>query len=158
MECAEKNRLIETVIRQLEGAFDRQVRANAQANAASAQSAAGAEKQRDTTGFESAFLAHGYARHGRDLARWIDALRALPLEDFSGQEIDLGALVEVEFAGEVEAYLVLGCGGGIELASSGRRVTVVTPESPLGRALIGNFEAGLVVLPSGGEGIIVSVS
>jgi len=35
---------------------------------------------------------------------------------------------------------------------------VITPESPLGAALMGNIEAGAFTLRSGAEGIILSVA
>jgi len=145
------------VIRTLETELARQSNANSQSNAATSFSASNADKQRDTTGFEAAFLAHGYAMHCMDLSHQLDELRAMPVEDFTGQEIDLGALVEVEMGGEIDTYLLLNCGGGTEVEVAGNRITVITPESPLGHALMGGIEAGLVELPYGAEGIILSV-
>ncbi|MBT8042920.1 MAG: hypothetical protein KJN98_07100, partial [Pontiella sp.] len=84
-------------------------------------------------------------------------LRAMEVEDFSGQEIDIGALVEVEMNGETDWYLMLNCGGGTEVSVDGNTVTVITPESPLGSALMGGIEAGFIELPSGAEGIILHV-
>ena len=152
-----KEAIFRAVIEKLERELGRQSQANAQSNAATSFSAANADKQRDTTGFEAAFLAHGYAKHCMDLSHQLDELRAMPIEDFSGQEIDIGALVEVEMGGDLDWYLLLNCGGGSEVDAEGRRVTVITPESPLGHALMGNIEAGFVELPSGLEGIILSV-
>jgi hypothetical protein len=121
-------------------------------------SASNADKQRDTTGFESAFLARGYAMHCLDLAHRLEELKAMDIEDFTGQEIDVGALAEVEMDGAIDCYLLLNCGGGTEVCVEGKTVTVITPESPLGSALMGNIEAGMIELPSGGQGIILSVS
>lgn len=153
-----KQNIVDAVIRKLENELGRQTQANKQSNEASVFSAANAEKQRDTTGFEAAHLARGYATHCKDLAHQLDQLKAMEVEDFTGQEIDVGALVEVEMNGEADCYLMLACGGGTEVEVDGRKITVITPESPLGQALIGNIEAGFVSLPSGMEGIILSVS
>ncbi|MBN2163304.1 MAG: hypothetical protein JXR25_08395 [Pontiellaceae bacterium] len=152
-----KKAIIEAVIQKLESELGRQSQANMQSNAATAFSAANAEKQRDTTGFEAAYLAHGYARHCMDLVHQLETLKTMPVEDFAGQEIDVGALVEVDFSGEVDLYLLLNCGGGVEICVDGQTVTVITPESPLGKVLMGNIEAGFVELPSGLDGIILSV-
>ncbi len=152
-----KEMILEAVIQTLEKELDRQVRANAQSNAASAFSAANAEKQRDTTGVEAAYLARGYAHHVQELRRHIDELKAMPIEDFAGQEIDVGAVVEVDFEGELDTYMLLNSGGGTEVKVDGQTVTVITPESPLGSKLMNNFEAGFIELPSGLEGIILSV-
>ena len=155
--AAMKESIIEAVIRKLEEELVRQAQANVRSNAATTFSAANADKQRDTTGYEAAFLARGYARHCIDLKHQLDELKAMKVEDFSGQEIDIGALVEVEMGGETDQYLLLSCGGGMDVNVDGQRTTVITPNSPLGAALMGNLEAGFVELPSGLEGIILSV-
>ena len=152
-----KQAIIEAVIQALEAELERQARANHQSNSAMAFSAANAEKQRDTTGFEAAHLARGHAGHAMQLRHQIAELKTMEVEDFTGQEIDIGAIVEVEMGGEVDAYMLLNCGGGIDVEIEGKRITVITPESPLGKVLIGNIEAGFVSLPSGSEGIILSV-
>ncbi|MDF7808183.1 hypothetical protein P4E94_12090 [Pontiellaceae bacterium B12219] len=152
-----KQTILNAVIQTLENELVRQARANVQSNAGAAFSAVGAEKQRDTTGFEAAFLAKGYANHVQQLQRQLDELKAMPIEDFSGQEIDIGAIAEVDLDGETDLYMLLNCGGGTEVTVEGRTVTVITPESPLGSKLMGNIEAGFVELPSGLEGIILQV-
>ena len=152
-----KQTILDAVILALEKELERQARANIQSNAGAAFSAAGAEKQRDTTGIEAAYLARGYANHVQELTRQIDELKALKIEDFSGQEIDVGAVVEVDLGGEADLYMLLNCGGGTEVAVDGQAVTVITPESPLGAVLMGNIEAGFIELPSGLTGIILSV-
>lgn len=152
-----KQTILNAVIQSLENELKRQARANVQSNAGAAFSAAGAEKQRDTTGIEAAYLAKGYANHVLELQRQIADLKALDVEDFTGQEIDIGAIAEIEMDGEVDLYMVLNCGGGTEVSVDGCMVTVITPESPLGSKLMGNIEAGFVELPSGLEGIILSV-
>ena len=152
-----KERILEVVIQALEKELALRMNANAQSNAGAAFSAANAEKQRDTTGFEAAHLARGHARHALELRHQIDELKAMVPEDFTGQEIDVGAVVEVEMAGDVDTYMLLNCGGGTEVKADGKTVTVITPESPLGAKLMDNFEAGFIELPSGLEGIILSV-
>lgn len=152
-----KAKVLEKIIEKLEVELARQRTANAHSNRSAIQSAPTAEKQRDTTGLEAAYLAHGYAQHCMTLARQLDELKQMKLEDFSGQEIDLGALVEVELNGDIDRYLLLHCCGGLELDVEGETITVITPESPMGSALMGNIEAGFLALPSGAEGIILSV-
>jgi transcription elongation GreA/GreB family factor len=152
-----KQTILNAVFQALENELERQARANVQSNACAAFSAAGAEKQRDTTGIEAAFLAKGYANHVQQLQRQLDELKALPIEDFTDQEIDIGAVVEVELDGDADLYMLLNCGGGTEVEVDGRTITVITPKSPLGSKLMGNIEAGYVELPSGLEGIILDV-
>lgn len=157
MNTAVKQKILCAVIEILETELARQMNANAQSNAGAAFSAAHAEKQRDTTGFEAAHLARGYAQHALDLRHRIDELKAMEVEDFTGQEIDVGAVVEIEMDGAVDCFMLLNCGGGTEVEVEEKTVTVITPESPLGSRLMGNIEAGFIELPSGLEGIILSV-
>lgn len=152
-----KRTILEAVIRELEVELTRLSSAAEQSSRGAMHSAPSAEKQRDTTGLEAAYLAHGYAQQCNALAKQITALKAFEVEDFTGQEIDVGALVEVEMNGDVDRYMLLHCGGGCEVSVEGHVITVITPESPLGEALMGNVEAGFFSIRTGMEGIILDV-
>jgi len=152
-----KRTILNAILKELETELVRQHSANEQSNRGAMHSAPNAEKQRDTTGLEAAYLAHGYAQHCTMLAKQIEELQSLEVEDFIGQEIDVGALVEVEMDGETDLYMLLHCGGGCEVTVGDRLVTVITPESPLGEALMGNIEAGSFSIRTGMDGIILSV-
>jgi len=106
---------------------------------------------------EAAYLAHGYAKQCTTLAKQVEELKALEVEDFTGQEIDVGALVEVEMDGESDLHILLHCGGGSEVTVDGHLVIVITPESPLGEVLMSNIEAGYFFIRTGMEGIILNV-
>lgn len=153
-----KRALIEAVIAAMEQELSRQHNASEQSSIGATHSAPHAEKQRDTTGLEAAYLAHGYAKQCSALVRQIKALKTIAVEDFTDQEIDVGALVEVEMNGTTELYLLLHGGGGLELLIANRTITIITPESPLGQSLMGNIEAGAFSFRSGMEGIILTVS
>lgn len=152
-----KEIILDAVIQALEKELALRLNANVQSNAGAAFSAANAEKQRDTTGFEAAHLARGHAMFAKELRHQIDALKAMPKEDFTGQEIDVGAIAEVDLDGDIDLYMLLNCGGGTEVEVEGKTITVITPESPLGAQLMGNIEVGFIELPSGLEGIILDV-
>ncbi|MEE9367699.1 MAG: hypothetical protein V3V05_02430 [Pontiella sp.] len=149
--------ILDAILKELETELYRLQQANVQSNRGAAFSAPGAEKQRDTTGVEAAYLAHGYAKQCIALAKAIEELKHLKIEDFTGQEVDVGALVEVEMDGEPDCYFLLHCGGGTEVTVDGKMITVITPESPLGASLMGNIEAGFFSFRVGMEGIILDV-
>jgi len=153
-----KRTILDAILKELETELARQHSANEQSNRGAMHSAPNAEKQRDTTGLEAAYLAHGYAKQCTTLAKQIEELKAIEIENFTGQEIDVGALVKVEINGETDLYMVLHCGGGSEVTVDGRLIAVITPESPLGEALMGNIEAGAFSIRTGMEGIILNVS
>src|ERR1019366_9773219 len=80
-------------------------------------------------------LARGQAARIDELRTSIAGVTALPLRDFVDGPAALGALVTVDEDGEESTLLLAPGGGGARLA--GGMVQVVTPPSPLGRALLG---------------------
>jgi hypothetical protein len=63
---------------------------------------------------------------------------ALVLPDFrNGDEIDAGALVEVEMGGEAQFYLLVPASGGLSIFHDGVEITLLTPASGLYRNLLG---------------------
>lgn len=108
-----------------------------------------AENRWDTHSQEAAYLAEGQSRLVADIGASIGAYEALPLPAFGADAaIDIGALVEIEAAGERSWYFIGPRSGGIELVVEGQPVLVVTPQSPLGREMIGK-RTGDLVQPAG---------
>jgi transcription elongation GreA/GreB family factor len=97
------------------------------------------ENDKDTRALEQSYLARGQASRIDELRGGIVGVAALSLRDFAGRPAALGALVTLEEDGAVSTLLVAPAGGGARLA--GGTVQVVTPPSPLGRAVLGK-EAG----------------
>jgi transcription elongation GreA/GreB family factor len=83
-------------------------------------------------------LADGLARQALEAAAAAEAIEKMPVRDFAaGEGIDIGALVELEFAKETEFFLIATAGGGTEVVWNKKTIVVLTPESPLGAQLIG---------------------
>jgi transcription elongation GreA/GreB family factor len=96
------------------------------------------ENDKDTRALEQSYLARGQAQRVVELQGALNQLKALELRDFSrGVAVALGALVAVEDERETVHYFLAPAGGGLRLALSGREVRVVTPQSPIGQALLG---------------------
>ena len=93
------------------------------------------ENDKDTRALEQSYLARGQAARIDELRASIAGVTALALRGFDDGPAALGALVSVDEDGEESTLLVGPCGGGARLA--GGTVQVVTPSSPLGRALLG---------------------
>ncbi len=97
-----------------------------------------AEDKYDTRGLEASYLAHGQSRAAEEAAEALAQFRALPVRAFGpGDPVGLGALVTVEAAGRPSLYFIGPRAGGTEVEHAGRTVLVVTPQSPLGRQLVG---------------------
>ncbi|MEZ4403803.1 MAG: GreA/GreB family elongation factor [Kofleriaceae bacterium] len=107
--------------------------AHADAVAGATHSEAKAENAKDTRGLEQSYLARGHAARVVEIEAALAQLAQLP-EVASGGKIAVGAVVTVDDAGRRSHYYLAPWGGGQII---GGRVAVVTPSSPLGRALAG---------------------
>ncbi len=92
------------------------------------------EDKYDTRGLETAYLASSQARLATEIEEALAAYQTLALRKFTADApIDLTALVELELRGERLYYFLGPKGGGIEV----KEVLVITPESPIGKELLG---------------------
>jgi len=105
-----------------------------------------AENDKDTRGLEQSYLARGLAQRVAELEAAVASVAAMPLPALA--KVGLGALVAVDEDGDEHVFLVAGYGGGIELPGG---VTVVTPSSPIGRALLGKREDDECEVAAGGR-------
>jgi transcription elongation GreA/GreB family factor len=99
------------------------------------------ENDKDTRALEQSYLARGQAQRVEQLRSELAAVLTLKPRSFSeGALIALGALVVVEEDSALRTLLIAPARGGTELAG---QVQVVTPTSPLGRALLGKSAGDL---------------
>lgn len=97
------------------------------------------ENDKDTRALEQSYLARGQAARVEAMREAVAAVRAMPLRPFGPEQpVALGALVSAEEEDETFEFWLAPEGGGCRLAAG--RVQVVTPRSPLGRALLGKHE------------------
>ena len=95
-----------------------------------------AENKYDTRGLEASYLATGQANKVVELEESIVAFEELMGRKFAKDEgIDVGALVELEQAGERTHYFIGPSAGGTEVTCGKHEVLVITPQSPLGSQL-----------------------
>lgn len=118
------------------------------------------ENKYDTHSQEAAYLAEGQARLVREIADNLAHYTTLPIPPFAPDAaIALGAIVELRSEKASTWYFIGPRAGGIEVAVDGRQVLVVTPQSPLGRELLGKRAGDTVVGPGrSGPKRIVSVA
>jgi hypothetical protein len=108
-----------------------------------------AEDKYDTRGLEASYLAHGQSKAAEETAQALAQFQALALRDFAANEpIGLGALVALDGPGR---YFVGPRAGGTEIKLAGKTVLVITPQSPLGRQLLGRRQGDSVQLDVGGK-------
>lgn len=109
------------------------------AQAGATHSESKAEGDKDMRSTEESYLARGLAKRVKELRAAVVQLAALRLREFEdGSKIALTALVQVEDDdGEELRYFLAPVGGGILLGDAHQKISVLTPSSPLGRALLG---------------------
>jgi transcription elongation GreA/GreB family factor len=130
-----KAKLKAELLVQLEAQLAAARSAHETAVAAATHEEAKAENDKDTRGLEQSYLARGHAQRVGELENAVAVSQAFAPRAFGeGEAIALGAIAEIEEDGKVKRLWVAPHGGGIELAGG---ITVVTPTSPLGRALLG---------------------
>jgi transcription elongation GreA/GreB family factor len=94
------------------------------------------ENDKDTRALEQSYLARGQARRVEELATGLAEVQAMALRRFDDETpIGLSAVVTLEADTGTRVVFLAPDGGGAKLG--GGAVQVVTPKSPLGRALVG---------------------
>ena len=153
-----KPALLRAIIAELEADLRRQQAANKQASAGATDGEARAETKWDTCGLESSYLARGHALQFKALVADLETLRTFMIPVFTGKPAGVGALIETELDKEKMICFLLPCAGGIELGFDGQNVSVVTPSSPLGAALLDKKKGDKFSFRAGSSGKILSVS
>ncbi len=100
-----------------------------------------AEGDKDMRATESSYLARGLAKRVGELRSSVSTLSTLRLREFGPESVAaLTALVTVEDEeGDQLLYFIAPGGGGIVVEVGQQKISVVTPNSPVGMALIGRY-------------------
>ena len=98
-----------------------------------------AENKYDTLGLEASYLATGQARRVEEIRLALKNCQAMTLAPFEAAlGIQVGALVALEAQdGQVRWLFLAPDAAGLTLTVGGQPLTVITPRSPLGAALLG---------------------
>ncbi len=97
-----------------------------------------AEDQYDTRGLEASYLAGAQSKRVLELEELLLLFRHVDLKRFAGKDsIASTALIELSSEGAHSHYLLMPSGGGRHVEFAGKRIHVITPQSPLGETLLG---------------------
>lgn len=143
-----KSRLLEQIRAEIRANLERLSKAAYEAHAAATDPGSKAEGKYDTRSLEASYLAAGQARQVDELAASLRTFEALTLPDFEpGDSIDAGALVEAELNSATTYFLLVPASGGTIIQHEGMEITLLTPESPLYRKLLGMSSGESLELP-----------
>jgi transcription elongation GreA/GreB family factor len=108
-----------------------------------------AENDKDTRGLEQSYLARGQAQRVAELELGVAHIEAMALRVFTSRDaIASGALIAVDEDGKRTHYFMAPAGGGSVI---GGDIQVITPASPVGRALAGKRVEDVVELKIGAK-------
>jgi len=110
------------------------------------------ESKYDTRGLEASYLARGQSKQAAEIESSIAEFEKLGAKKFAAaDDIDIGALVELEHGGENLFYFIGPRAGGTEILHDKNEILVITPQSPLGEQLLGKKSGDKLQLKLGGE-------
>jgi transcription elongation GreA/GreB family factor len=135
-----KQSVIDQAVLRLNEELSTLVQAAKSAHEAATHEESRSEDKHDTRGLEASYLAGAQAARAAELQKLISMFRRLQIRDFAPTEaISIGAMVEVELesSGKRSIHLLTPMGGGISVTIAGVTVQVMTPQAPLGEALMG---------------------
>lgn len=112
------------------------------------------ENQYDTRGLEASYLAGAQSKRIVDTEELLMLYRHLEPKKFTPEDvISTTALVEVDLQGKIFFLFILPKGGGLTIEFEGQRLQTITPNSPLGEALLG-LKVGQVALVERGAQVL----
>jgi len=110
------------------------------------------ENKYDTRGLEASYLAGAQAQRVAEMQDVLLCFRSQNIKNFhDGAVISISALVKVFSSEKTQFLLIMPMGGGQTIEFHGANIQVVTPTSPLGKALIGQFVGETVTILAGGR-------
>ena len=141
---ADKPKIVAHVLAQLAQELDNCIEAANSAHLAAVDDQSVAETQYDTLAIESAYLAEGQSKRLLELKKTSAQLASLsfPLADEPAtidQPIKLGALIQLDDFSAHDWLFLSPSAGGYKVKISEHTITLVTPHSPLGKALLNKY-------------------
>ena len=110
------------------------------------------ENDKDTRALEQSYLAGAQSARVRLLEAADKRLEFLDVRDLRPSDpVRLGALVEADVDGVLARYFIADAAGGTKTEVEGVEIQVVTPEAPLGQALIGRVAGDVIERNVGGK-------
>ena len=144
-----KAEIIREILHSLREDFESRLRVSKTTRELGNNSESRAEGKYDTLSIEENYLADGLAKQAESAAQAITLIEKTQLRAFANNDpIDLSALIEIQFAHATEWFFLAPVAGGTEVICAGTPVTVVTPESPLGKQLLGSHAGGKIKSPA----------
>lgn len=144
-----KKKLVAGLIAKLDAELANMRRAAKDAREAATHEEAKPENDKDTRAIEASYLAGAQAARVRELEGSIKLANAMVVVSYEGKAVQAAAVVTLEDDEDVRTvFFVAPVGGGYQLSEAAVEAQVVTPTSPLGRALLGKAQGDVIEMRS----------
>ncbi len=155
-----KQKLVAEILNSLEQELKNTLQAANNAHLAATDDQSVAETQYDTLAIEAGYLAEGQTRRVQEIRQAIKHFEALPLVIFSKEQaIALGSFVQIEKDEPMQHWFFIGpAAGGFRTKINKQHFTVITPQSPMGLALINKVIDDEVSMSLGANTLIDYIS
>jgi len=143
-----KKALLAGLVAHVEGEVATMRKAAYDAAEAATHAEAKPENDKDTRALEASYLAAGQATRVAELENALKLLVGIELKDIGkATPICASAVITLEDDdGAHTLFFMSPHGGGVRLELDGKSVQVVTPQSPLGKALLGKLHGDVIEL------------
>jgi transcription elongation GreA/GreB family factor len=134
-----KGHLVQIIIDRLNDDHQSLLNAARSAHLAATDPENSPDNKYETLALESSYIAQGQANRALEIRKSLNSYRQLQVRSFSESDnVYLTALVVLESEDKVKKTLFLGpAAGGLKVLVDQNVVVVITPDSPLGRDLLG---------------------
>lgn len=147
-----KERLVEAMRAQLEKDLESLKAAALATYEAATHEESKPENEYDTRGLEASYLAGAQAKRAGEIEEFLSLLKFVELKSFASNDpIGPTALVEVELGDKKSYVFLMAKGGGFNIRHEGQTIQVLTPNSPLGEALVGLREGDVASIEVGDQ-------
>lgn len=138
--ATDKPQILTLVLKQLTQELNNCIEAANNAHLAAVDEQSVAETQYDTLAIESAYLAEGQSRRLLELKKTIAQLKSFTFQPIDiEQPIKLGGLIQFEDSRQNQWLLMSPAAGGYKVFIGDNLVTLITPQSPLGKAILNKY-------------------
>ncbi|NQZ80920.1 MAG: GreA/GreB family elongation factor [Colwellia sp.] len=137
-----KEKLITDILAYLNHELSATLAAAQNAHLAATDDQSVAETQYDTLAIEAGYLAEGQARRVQEIQQAVTKFKSLDSDKNDIDEpVKLGSLVQLENDKKDQHWFFIApAAGGYKCKFDGQKYTVITPQSPMGKALIGKYQ------------------
>ena len=151
-----KKVLVELIISKLKNELNQAINAANEAHAAAVDDQSVAETQYDTLAIEASYLAEGQSRRVQELQKAIGEYQSINLAEFNKKKpVALSALVQLSQDSQHRHWFFIGpAAGGFRCELLNKNITVITPHSPMGSALLGKYQDDEIDIKIGNNQLI----